>query len=465
MSSRSIRARALPLALLTAVLAASACGPIKIDVSPIPTPKPSGGANATPTPGESVLPSPGGTAKPSATPKPSAGPTGTPDPNGTPIPTDTTDPNATVDPNATPTPLGSVDPNMSPTPTPSGVSTFGTPKPWPSAVDLPGGTPVQGEVYEVKRDAGKPTDVAVDDKGVAWIALGQFNVSSSDPPKGELVRMDKDGTPLQVLTLEGNPKRVEAAPGGGVWVFMDVKGTNSGMVTPAVVRLSADAKVLSRLDLGYGGGGSSGNEGIRLVNGPGGNLWVKSGQSWSGAQVYKIAPGGGLLGTYKDETSGSYGGYGGLGVDGEGYGWLNNGGTSTDSVRILRIAPNMTKSKDFAPGVDHGAYETAATADRVWLAFQKEIAVWKLDGTRDFGIPTGYPVLQMRPDGAGGMWALTSTGGYDSHSNSVIHFDAKGEPSGSFAVGASVRGYGVGGDGAIWAANYDAATVTRVPTR
>ena len=453
MSIRPLPVRVLPLTLVVAVMAASACGPIKIDVAPLPTPKPS-------APGSDMPASPGAspTAKPSPTPVGSSRPGATPTPAGT------------TDPNATPTPVGSVDPNATPTPGDAGASLPpgasptppGTPKPWPSAAELPGGTPVQGEVYAITRDAGKPTDVAVDAGGVAWIGVGQFNVSG-DPPKGELVRMDAEGTPLQVLTLEGNPKRVEAAAGGGVWVLMDVKSTSGGMTNLAIVRLSKDAKVLSRLDLGYGGG-SSGNEGLRIVPEANGNVWVRGGQSWSSNSVYKIAAGGGLLGTYSP-PSGSYSYGGGLGVDQDGSGWLADG----QNNKVLKLKANLTKDAEFdttTPDNPYGAYELASTGDRVWVVLQKEIAVWKLDGTRDFGAPTGFPIMQMRPAGDGGMWALSlSGGGMSSHSGSVIRFDAKGVATASFAMGPDVRGFGVGGDGAIWAANYEAGTVTRVGTR
>ncbi len=454
--------RALPIALCVAVMAASACGPIQIDVAAIPSPKPSGQPGSTP-PSAAATTSP----NPARSPVPSRTPHG-PGPHGTPDPNATVAPHATADPNATPGPNGTLAPN-GPTPSPGATAypyptttpgAGGTPKPWPSAAALPGGTPVQGEVYEVKRDAGKPTDVAVDADGVAWITLGQFNVSG-DPPKGELVQMGADGSPLKVLTLDGNPRRVEAASGGGVWVLMDVKSSNGGMTSTSVLRLSAEATVLSRLDLGYGGGGSSsGNEGLRLVEDGGGNVWVKNGTSWSSNQIYRIAPGGGLLGTYNAGSSGYS--YGGLGVDKENHGWI----TDSSNKVAIRIASNMTKAAEHSTDNDgFGAYEIACSGDRVWLALQKEIAVWKLDGTREFGVPTGYPVIQMRAAGDGGMWALTSTGGYDSHSGSVVRFDKAGTATASYAVGPDVRGYGIGGDGAIWAANYTASTVTRVGTR
>lgn len=462
MPIRPASLRRLPIALCAAAMAAAACGPITIDVATLPSAKPSGGATAGPgstPPSIFATPAPDPARK---SPTPAKSPTPGPGGARTPGPNDTGDPNATPGPNDTPRPAGPT-PTASATISPDVTRTpgsGGTPRPWPSAVELPGGTPVQGEVYAITRDAGKPTDVAVDAGGVAWITLGQFN-TSGEPPKGELVRMGADGTPLQVLTLEGNPKRVEAASGGGVWVLMDVKSASGGMVTSSVLRLSAESKVLSRLDLGYGGGSSGGNEGLRLVPDAGGNLWVKNGNSWSANQIYRIAPGGGLLGTYNAGSSTSS--YGGLGVDSDGHGWL----TDSSSKQVVRIAPNMTRAAEHATASSdgYGAFEVACSGDRVWLNFSKEIAVWKLDGTRDFGIPTGYPVLQMRAAGDGGMWALTSTGGFQSHGASVVRFDKAGTATASYAVGADVRGFGVGGDGAIWAVNHAESTVTRVATR
>jgi streptogramin lyase len=226
-----------------------------------------------------------------------------------------------------------------------------------------------------------------------------------------------------------------------------------------VVRLSAEAKVLSRLDLGYSGGGGAGT--LRLVPDAGGNLWVRTGGSYDGNRVYRVAPGGGLLGTYTQKTTG-YGGAA-MGIDKEGYGWITN----PDEKKAVRLAPNMTKAAEYdAASEQYGAYELASSGDRVWLAFSKEIAVWKLDGSRDFGIPTGYAVMQMRPAGDGGMWALSTTpGGYSGYGGSVVRFDDKGTATASYAVGPDVRGFGIGGDGSIWAANYETSTVTRVGTR
>jgi len=457
------------LVLVSAIAAvATACGPLSIDIAGLPTTKPSGG---TATTGPSSQPSPGTTTYPSVKPTqtPNVGRTAepgrTPGPNDTPGPSETGGPTPTGDPNATPQPGTSATPSPSgsgfatPSPVPTGNA---TPVAWPSAEDIPG-EPVQGKAYEIKRDAGKPTDVAVDKAGVAWIAIGKRATGSEvGAVKGEVVTLAADGKPLKVYTLDGNPQRIEAAKDGGVWVLMDARTASGGgsALSMALLRLGADGKLLSRVDLSAGSSFST--DTAALVPDNAGNAWVKN-SSYNGQLLHRVGAGGGLLGTYNSPSTGyASGSPGGLGVDNENRALL----AEFSSKQIVRVGTNLQKDITFpAVSETYGANHVQGSADKIWVSFSNELQLWRADGTKFATTKTGYFVNDMTADGVGGMWVLGISGSYQSFTGSVVHYDKDGTAEASYAVGPDPRGFGVGGDGSIWAANYDAGTVTRVGTR
>lgn len=364
---------------------------------------------------------------------------------------------ATLDAFPTPSPGTSVARTAYPTTSPGASN---VPVVWPTAEET-GGIPVQGTAYEVNRDAGKPTDVAVDKVGVAWVAVGKrARNSETAPSKGEVVTLSAEGKPLKVYTLDGNPQRIEAAKDGGVWVLMDARTTNAGMSpTMGLVRLGADGKLLSRLDLSTGG--SYNSDTAVMVPDAAGNLWVKVGAN-NGQTLHRIGAGGGLLGTYTLPTTTGSTYPGGLGVD------KDNKALIADYAgkQIVCVGTNLQKDVSFPAAVDNnGAFQVQGSQEKIWVGFTSELQLWTLGGTKISSTRTGFPINETAADGAGGMWVLGVSGGYQSYSGSVVHYDKVGVAEASYAVGSDPRGFGVGGDGAIWAANYDAGTVTRVGTR
>ncbi|MDB5097037.1 MAG: repeat containing protein [Cyanobacteria bacterium RYN_339] len=428
------RLHRLPLALTLAVTFAAGCGPVKIDVGGVLV-------NASPRPGKS--PGDLSSAAPDGSPTPMA--SATAGANATPTPR----PNGTVQPNQTPTPDGS-NPQASPTATPVGA----TPTPTPGA---PTPTPIAVGNASIKSFSlagpDKPMGVGVDSQGNAWVGLGQFSSSSTDP--GTLVKLGPDGTNLKAVVLPGQASCVVVDKSDNVWVLHNAKAQFGGGQAGAISKVSAAGEILSTQVLG-----GALSQPATLVLDPSGNLWTTEQQG----KIDKVSPNGGLLGSYSTGVGGQPFA---IGVDAAGIAWVGSGGNDKN---LLRFSAAGTIADSFKLTTSNGVYAVAVdSTGSVWAGgptpassgfnYSTTIAVLDPTGKQTQTFEVGAVVRSLQPGANKQMWALTST---QAGGGSVTKLGSKGESLDSFPAGDAPQNFGMGGDGSIWVTNPMAGKVTRI---
>jgi DNA-binding beta-propeller fold protein YncE len=285
----------------------------------------------------------------------------------------------------------------------------------------------------------RPTDLAFDAAGHAWVA----NFAS-----GTVSKLDREGRLVGTYPAGPKPRKLAIDGGGYVWV------ANWGANT--VSRLAPDGRLLDRFPVG--------ELPNALAVDTEGQLWVGNMGSHS---VMRLSPQGEPLGSFRVERPS------GIAIDPSGHVWVTSLTAAQGNLVRFDRAGRPAGSFSVPPMPERVA---ADSRGHVWVSHMvgpaaRKLTVLSEDGTRQVGLWTGFKNQAVAVDAEGFGWVANTEYVIDGEqgylasnplTNTVTRLTPGGRILGTYSAGADAWAVKMAPWGDVWVVNHLGDSVTRL---